>query len=182
MSGVKVLGAPIGSDEFVEGSLREQMNLIEDLLDTVAEMKGPHIFTEIHRMCAFVVQIIQIFRATPLEQTIPLFDEYDARQAAWIDRLMPDIPSLSPAAYVQNSIDHEDGGLGLLPERVVVISPYVGSETDTTRAVALLPRQGIVTLMTAHHLHSLFSLHDEHGVAPTIFFSSPPFSAQEPGT
>ena len=77
--GIKVLGAPIGSDDFVAGFLRKRIATVDNLLSAVAEMEDPHISTEMHRMCASVVQIVHILRATPPDQTTPLLDEYDAR-------------------------------------------------------------------------------------------------------
>ena len=82
VQGVKLLGAPIGSDNVVAGFLRERMERVDDLLSAFAEMNDPHISTEMHRMCASVVQIVHIFRATPPSQTLPMLEEFDSRQHA----------------------------------------------------------------------------------------------------
>ena len=65
--GVKYLGAPLETDAFVKRHLRKRMTRIDDLLSAVDELKDPHISTHMHRMCAYVVQVVHIFRATPFE-------------------------------------------------------------------------------------------------------------------
>lgn len=48
VSGVKLLGASIGSDSFVSSFLRERIEIAKGLLSAVAEMVDPHISTEMH--------------------------------------------------------------------------------------------------------------------------------------
>ena len=130
-------------------------------------MNDPHISTEMHRMCASVVQVVHVFRATPPAQTLPTLKEFDTRQNSWTNRLLPDIPALPPSSMQQASLDREDGGLGLLPASVVAIPAFVGSKVDTSHAVFLLPGQPSITEMTACLPPMLASVYDEHDVMPT---------------
>lgn len=75
VSGVKILGALIGSERFAAGFLREKVARVDDLLSLVAEMNDPKISTEMHRMCVFIVQIVHILHVTPPEQAKPMLYE-----------------------------------------------------------------------------------------------------------
>ena len=147
--GVKYLGAPVGNDAFVERHIRSRMTRIDELLTAVEELDDPHISTHMHRLCASVVQVVHIFRATPYEQTAPLLDEFDAQQKMWINRLLPTAADLEDDPLQQASLDRRDGGLGHLPAEAVTIPAYVGSKIDTAHAVAMLPGQPSVQEMTA---------------------------------
>lgn len=50
------------------------------LLSAVDEMGDPHISTEIHQMCASVVQVGHVFLANPSEQTLQKLREFNERQ------------------------------------------------------------------------------------------------------
>lgn len=80
VSGVKILGAPKGSENFVACFLCEQMAHVDDFLSAVEEMSNPHIYTEIHRLCASVVKFLHIFRATRPAQIMPLLKDYYQHQ------------------------------------------------------------------------------------------------------
>lgn len=66
-TGVKYLDAPVCNDVYVERHLRERMARIEYLRSAVEKFKDPHISTNMHRLCASIVQVIRILRATPYE-------------------------------------------------------------------------------------------------------------------
>ena len=65
--GVKYLGAPVGNDAFVAGHLHERMKRIDELLSAVEELNDQHISTQMHILCASVIQVVHIFRANPVE-------------------------------------------------------------------------------------------------------------------
>lgn len=70
------------------------MRRFDDVLPTFEEMNDPHIYKEMHRVCASVVQVMHVFRATPLEQTLQGLREFEKRQLRWITQLLKDIPTL----------------------------------------------------------------------------------------
>ena len=140
------------------------MTRVDDLLSAVETLHDPHISTHMHRLCASVVQVVHIFRATPYEQTEPLLAAFDAQQKAWINRLPPVAPDLPDESLVQASLDMRDGGLGHLPVRAVAIPAYVGFKLDTAHSVAMLPGQPSVEDMTAPLPALLHSCYDEFDV------------------
>ena len=171
-----MLGSPVGNDAYVRDAFHKRMKRIDELLTAVAELQNPHVAMHMHRMCASVVQVVHIFRSTPPAQTLPLVPAFDAQQEYWLNALLPGIPQLDDGALQQSSLDTCDGGLGLLPARVVAIPAFIGSKIDTAHAVAQLPSQRTQEEMT-HDLppllatcYSQFSVTAES--EPDVFVSS----------
>lgn len=59
--GVKLIGAPVGSDRFVASFLRSRIQRVDELICCVEELHDPRIATNMHRLCASVVQVVHIF-------------------------------------------------------------------------------------------------------------------------
>ena len=146
--GVRVLGSPVGSDSYVAALFHKRMTRIDELLSAVLEMQNPHTAMHMHRLCASVVQVVHIFRSTPPSQTLPLVTAFDSQMEHWLNALLPGVPQLNSDAITQSSLDLCDGGLGLVPARVVAVPAFVGSRIDTAHAVAQLPSQRTHVEMT----------------------------------
>lgn len=76
-SGVKLLGAPTRDDAFIECLLRQRMAQVDDLMSAVEDMSDPHVSTEMHRLCASVVQVVLFLQVTPPVQTMPILRDLD---------------------------------------------------------------------------------------------------------
>ena len=164
--GVRVLGSPVGNDTCVSDLFHKRMTRIDNLLTAVSEMRNPHTAMHMHRLCASVVQVVHIFRSTPPLQTLPLVPEFDAQMERWLNALLPGVPQLDADALTQSSLDCCDGGLGLLPARVVAVPAFVGSRLDTARAVAQLPLQRTHVDMTRDLPHLLSACYERFSVSP----------------
>lgn len=166
-SGFKQLGAPTRNNNFVESLLRELMARVDELLSTVEVIEDLHLCTGMHRLCAFVVQIVHVLRVTPLVQMMPILSDFDLGQRRWNNRLLHEISDRPECAMMQVSLNLEYGDIGFLHSRVFAIQAYVKSNADTAHFVSKLPGQPSVAKTTADIPLMLTSLYKDFEVTPT---------------
>lgn len=134
---------------FVERRLRERMERISIHLLAVEALKNQHIPMRIHTLCASVVQVVHILRATTYMHTASLLVYLETQQRIRTNRPLPVAAEIPYEFLKKSSLGVCDGGLGHLSAQAVFILTYVWSMINTAHVVSIFPRQPSVEYMTA---------------------------------
>lgn len=127
----------------------------------------PHISTGLRRICASVVQFVQVFRATQPKKMLPILREFDERQLKRTHHLPAEILAIPKHALMKAYFDREDAVIGLLPGRAVAIPANVILKIYTPRAVPQHFGHYSVAVMTVALSLILTPLYEEHCLIPT---------------
>lgn len=133
-------GAPIWDDNLARIHCLEKAEKIGTALELTESMNDAQLEIPICRSCLTAVLFFHIFRTTRPEQTASAVDELDAQQTRWIDRLLPNLPSLSRTGVRQARLPIREAGLGHTALSEVVLLAYLASRCDTAARIASLPR------------------------------------------
>ena len=107
-----VLGTPIGSQNFIDTFVKEEVLLpLDHLLDNIKLLNDSHAEFFLFRSCATFCKISYLLRTLPPEQGSFLRKEYESRMKVFLMHLVKaEIPDL---AWIQSELQFRLGGLGL---------------------------------------------------------------------
>ena len=110
--GTVVLGTPIGSQEYIDKFIKEEVLLpLDTTLENIKLLNDSHTEFFLFRSCATFCKISYILRTLPPEQGNFLRKEYESRMKTFLQHLTKaEIPDL---AWIQSELQFRLGGLGL---------------------------------------------------------------------
>jgi len=175
-SGVKLLGAPIGTREFTNDFVKKKLRALDDVCKVLREVNNAQVEFALFRGCLAYNKINHLLRSCPpdlLQEALGKFDDHFQNMVAEILRTS----CLSEDQWTQASLPVKFAGLGVNQTKVIAASAYVGSCTLTKDLVAALLGEdpatfepvGVTELLAAHEAitgsaHTLSSLCGEKSV------------------
>ena len=110
-SGIKLLGAPIGSDEFISKFIQKRIEKIRTITSELPSLHQPHLEFVLLRSCLSLPKISYLLRTTNTSQFQPLLREFDSITREALNRILGG--PASDEAWAQAKIPISMGGLGL---------------------------------------------------------------------
>ena len=176
-SGVKLLGAPIGTKAFTTYFVKKKLKALGDVCKALRDVDNAQIEFALFRGCLSYNKVNHLLRTCPpdlLQDALVQFDDHFQNIVAEILR----VPCLSEDQWDQASLPVKFAGLGVNQTKVIAASAYAGSCTLTKDLVAQLLRvadpssyepAGVTDLLSAHEattgvVHTLSSLSGEKSV------------------
>ena len=113
-SGTVVLGTPIGSQEFIDDFILQEILIpLEKLLENIKLLKDSHTEFFLFRNCATFCKIAFLLRTLPPAQGDFLMKGYESRMKDFLKHLVKIQHDLPELAWFQASLQFRLGGLGL---------------------------------------------------------------------
>jgi hypothetical protein len=179
-SGVKLLGAPIGTKAFTTNFVEKKLEALDEVCKALRKVDNAQIEFALFRGCLSYNKINHLLRTCPpdlLQDALVKFDDHFHNMVAEILR----VPCLTEDQWDQASLPVKFAGLGVNQTKVIAASAYVGSCTLTQGLVAALlgvdadkfEPAGVSVLLSAHEdvtgkSHTWSSLCDEKSVQQTL--------------
>ena len=111
VGGCKLLGAPIGDEEFVEEVLEERLVAIQKLLDLLPTLEDPHMEYTLLRYCFSFPKIAFALRSVDTTNHQDLLKRFDEAVRTALEGILGS--PLTHAQWLQASLPISQGGLGL---------------------------------------------------------------------
>lgn len=111
-NGLKVLGAPIGTEAFVKAHLAEIKAKAGNAMDRLRLMDDPQAEFSLLRMCAGFCRITYLTRALDCTITRELAEDFDKTTLANLEHVLG-TPELDNQATLQTHLPIREGGLGV---------------------------------------------------------------------
>jgi hypothetical protein len=165
-TGVKLLGAPIGSTDFTCEFMRKKLRALQDVYKALDEVNDAQIEFGLFRGCLAYNKINHLLRTCPPDVLHDALKQVDDRFREILSKILR-VASLTDDTWEHASLPTRFAGLGVTQTKVVAGAAYVGSCALTRDLVAALLRRdpdsfvpsGISDLLLAHEL-STSSPHD----------------------
>jgi hypothetical protein len=138
--GVKLLGAPIGTREFITEFVKKKLKALEEVCRRLREVDDAQVEFGLFRGCLSYNKINHLLRTCPpdlLRQASSQFDSHFHSIVAEILR----VPTLSDEQWCQASLPVRFAGLGVNQTRLIARSAYIGSCALTKDLVAVLLKE-----------------------------------------
>ena len=119
--GVDILGAPVGSINYMELKLQEKLDACNNALSNNAELPDARIKFHLHRMCGSACKAQHLFRLVPSDVSLPYAEQFDKDQLAAYSRL--NNIQLTPSAIAQLR-PFRKGGHGFTPIAPLIHASY----------------------------------------------------------
>ncbi len=138
--GVVVLGAPVGSNAFVEGFLNDFSAKVESFHERVAKLESPQLVHTVLRLCSGVTKVSQLMRCVPPE----MMDTFCATVDESMDRQvvktiqLGNREALSKAQWAQVHLPLSMSGLGLPLSSRIKEAAFLASVLSVSRQPELL--------------------------------------------
>ena len=130
--GVKLLGSPIGSDEFVQGHLRDKIEELAEMHRKLLTLDDSQVQLCILRCCLGFGKINHLLRTSPPAVVAPVIPEFDSLMQSTLCQTLS-VDSLEPDAWSQATLPIRLGGLGLLCASDISIPAYVASFAESLK-------------------------------------------------
>ena len=109
--GIKLLGAPIGSDEFIAQFVRKKVEKVKSITAQLPSLHQPHLEFVLLRSCLALPKIMYILRTTDPSKLWPLLQEFDSTTRDALSRILGG--AISDHSWAQAKLPIAMGGLGL---------------------------------------------------------------------
>ena len=110
-AGIKLLGAPIGSSEYVVQFIKKRVEKIRDITTLLPSLHQPHLEFVLLRSCLALPKIVYLLRCTDTTSHADLLQEFDSITRDSLSRILG-LP-VSDQGWQQAKIPVSLGGLGL---------------------------------------------------------------------
>ena len=162
--GVKLLGAPIGTEKWTAEFVKKKLTALKEVQGLLKEVDNAQVEFGLFRGCLQFNKINHLLRACPphiLNDTLKKFDDHFHDMVAEILR----VGCLSEEQWEQASLPVRYAGLGVAQTRQVAGAAFVGSCALTRDLVAaILKRESYhpdgVTELLADHAHTTGKPHE----------------------
>ena len=110
-SGIKLLGAPIGSDEFIVQFVKKKVEKIKHITAQLPSLHQPHLEFVLLRSCLALPKIVYILRTTDPSKFWHLLQDFDSATREALSRIIGG--AVSDRSWEQAKLPVSMGGLGL---------------------------------------------------------------------
>ena len=125
-NGFQILGAAVGSKEFVASCLKRRVRKILSMLDNLHPLNNPQCALGILRYCLGTPKLVYSLRTnTPSNETLELLKSFDDGQGEVLDQIVGSI--IDDDAWKQSSLPISLSGLGVRQSQEQYRSAFVGS-------------------------------------------------------
>ena len=131
--GIKLLGAPIGEDGFVERVLRKRLTGVQALLGELHQLEDPHIELTLLRNCFALPKFSFALRTADTSRHPAILEEFDSSVKEAVEAILGS--PLPPLQYNQAVLPISMGGLGLRQAKQHGSSAYLASVGDAAMMV-----------------------------------------------
>ena len=131
--GIKLLGAPVGDDGFVETILRKRLAAVQALLGELHHLEDPHIELTLLRNCFALPKFSFALRTVDTSRHPALLEEFDSSIKEAVEGILG--APLPPLQYEQAVLPISMGGLGLRQAKQHGSSAYLASVGDAAELV-----------------------------------------------
>ena len=132
-AGIKLLGAPIGNDGFVETILRKRLTSVQELLGELHQLEDPHIELTLLRNCFALPKFSFALRTVDTSNHRGVLEDFDSSVKEALEAIIG-VP-LPPLQYDQAVLPVSMGGLGLRQAQRHGAAAYLASVGDTAALV-----------------------------------------------
>ena len=132
--GFKCLGIPIGTQEYIAGTLRSRMNNNIAYLDRLRDLENPQVGTELLTMCGGFCRFNYETRALHPSITQEFCQEFDDHVMETFQRLNG-LPELATQARTQTTLPIKSGGFGLRSTFIHSMAAFTASHNTTTLCI-----------------------------------------------
>ena len=109
--GITVLGAPVGSEEFIARSLAAKVNKVEQITDLLPLLQDPHIEFALLRSCLALPKVMFLLRAVDTTKFPNVLEQFDAVTRGALSRILGS--PVSNIQWEQAKLPVAMGGTGL---------------------------------------------------------------------
>ena len=127
--GVDILGAPVGSRNYMEVKLQQKLDACNQALADIADLPDARIKFHLHWICGSACKVQQLFRLVPPDVSLPYAEQFDKDQMAAYSRL--NNVELTPSAIAQIRLPFRKGGHGFTPIAPLLHVSYSTSLIDS---------------------------------------------------
>ena len=132
--GINLLGAPIGSNNFVQSSVNERISKVESAIITrLSTLSNPQIQLALLRSCLSLPKLMYTLRTARPAVLEDAYRRFDAIQRAALDDILDS--SLTDSAWTQATLPVSMGGLGLRSAYEHSPAAYLSSLVQTKEIV-----------------------------------------------
>ena len=145
--GIQLLGAPIGSDAFIQEVVNDQISAIEETVASkLASLENPQVQLCLLRSCLLLPKLMYTLRTCKPASLLEAYKRFDAIQMAALEDILSS--SISSLAWRQATLPVSMGGLGLRSATSHATAAYLSSLVQTKPVVDEI-------LMGFPHQHNL---------------------------
>ena len=125
-NGFEVLGAAVGSPEFVSSYLQKRVQKVVSLLENLSYLDDPQCALGILRYCLGTPKLVYSIRTnTPTRHLIDVLKVFDSSQRDALDQIIDAVTSDN--AWLQSTLPINSSGLGVRQSQEQFRAAYVGS-------------------------------------------------------
>lgn len=161
--GIALLGAPLGTDEFMRSFLEEKIEAVSNSLTLLDSIPDARIRFHLHRVSGSVCRVEHVFRLTPPRISLPSAIRFDQSQKSAYSRF--NHVTLSPSISSQIGLPFRLGGHGFTPLAPFVHASHAASLIESAKARIRGPSNPTVPfyrgMARKHLVHVLRSLNPE---------------------
>ena len=133
VGGIKLLGAPIGEDGFVEAVLRKRLAGVQAMLGELHQLEDPHIELTLLRNCFALPKFSFALRTVDTSRHPAVLEEFDSSVKEAAEAILG--APLPPLQYGQAALPISMGGLGLRQAKQHGSAAYLASVGDASAMV-----------------------------------------------
>ena len=145
--GITLLGAPVGTPEFVEGKLEDLVDKVMRVMNLLSDLSDPHTEFVILRSCISLPKVMHALRSCDTTPHTAVLQRFDRLLRTAASRIMG--PPLTDTQWEQAKLPVGMGGLGLMAAEDHAAAAYASSllsSHPTVSTILHLPEEELPDL------------------------------------